>query len=207
MLEFFKRLDNFMVYSGLNDNRITVECGISNGLIGKARLRGSLSQDNISKILKKYPNLDANWLMTGRGGMIIQDIDIDKKSIQIITPENVINFKSKNIGNNPNPNRFVQSNFGSADFLIEIQKSTNSQKFSIGDFLACKKIQLKDVLLQWNNVYILDTVFGIWIKKIMKGKDDEHFLILSENPSHDPFEIRISEIKAIALVIGVIKLE
>ena len=207
MLEFFKRLDNFMIYSGLNDNRVTVECGISNGLIGKARMRGSLSQDNISKILKTYPNLDANWLMTGKGEMIIEDIDIDKKSIQIITVENVINFNNKNSNYKNNANRFVQSSFGSADFLVEIQKNTNSQKFAIGDYLACKKIDLKDVLLQWNNVYILDTLLGIWIKKIMKGKDENHLLILSENPAHDPFEIRVSEIKAIAVVLGVVKLE
>lgn len=49
MINFFERLDNFMKHKGLNDNKITVETGISNGLIGKARKRGSLSQDNISK--------------------------------------------------------------------------------------------------------------------------------------------------------------
>ena len=207
MLEFFKRLDAFITYSGLNDNRLTLECGISNGLIGKARLRGSLSQDNISKILKNYSQLDANWLMTGRGEMIIDPIDIDKKIIQIINVENVINFKIKNLGKKPRDNRFIQCTLDAADFLVEIQKNTSSQKYAVGDILACKKILIKDILLQWNNVYILDTILGIWIKKIMKGKDNDHLLILSENPNHDPFEIRISEINAVALVLGVVKLE
>lgn len=70
LLSFFDRLDKFMEYSGLNDNKITNETGISNGIIGKGRKRGALSQDNISKILYRYPELDANWLFTGEGKMI-----------------------------------------------------------------------------------------------------------------------------------------
>jgi len=58
-----------MKYKGLNDNKITVETGISNGIIGKARKRGSLSLENISKILLKYPELNANWLFRGKGEM------------------------------------------------------------------------------------------------------------------------------------------
>ncbi|MCL7987030.1 hypothetical protein M8998_03635 [Sphingobacterium sp. lm-10] len=55
---------------GLNDNRITREAGISNGLIGKARKRGSLSQENISKILLTYRILNGDWLLTGEGKML-----------------------------------------------------------------------------------------------------------------------------------------
>lgn len=61
-----------MEYKGLNDNKVTVEAGISNGLIGKARKRGSLSQENISKLLQVYSDLDARWLMTGDGKMLIR---------------------------------------------------------------------------------------------------------------------------------------
>lgn len=76
MIDFFDRLDNYMKYKGLNDNKITVETGISNGLIGKARKkRGSLSQDNISKILCCYSDLSADWLLTGRGEMLKAEIE------------------------------------------------------------------------------------------------------------------------------------
>lgn len=34
MIDFFERLDKFMIFKGLNDNKITLEAGISNGLIG-----------------------------------------------------------------------------------------------------------------------------------------------------------------------------
>ncbi len=72
MIDFFSRLDKYMDYKGLNDNQITIKAGISNGLIGKARKRGSLSQENISKILYAFPELDANWLFLGKGNMLKQ---------------------------------------------------------------------------------------------------------------------------------------
>ena len=212
MIDFFKRLDKFMSYNGLNDNRITIECGISNGLIGKARQRGSLSQENISRILLRYENLDANWLLTGNGAMINENFLFNryKKCLTIIPIENMINFKKSIVVDDEDDqenNRFLSSSLGVADFLIEITDKTNTQKYAAGDFLACKKVDLQDVLFQWNSVCVLDTSFGIWIKKIMKGKDDNHYLILSENQNYDPFEIRTSEINAVALVLGVVKVE
>lgn len=80
MIDFFGRLDKYMKIKGLNDNRVTVETGISNGLIGKARKRGSLSQDNISKILSTYSDLDANWLLTGEGEMFKKQPQIKQEA-------------------------------------------------------------------------------------------------------------------------------
>ncbi len=207
MQDFFLRLDDFLDYYEINDNRVTIECGISNGLIGKARKRGSLSQENISKILNTYKNLDANWLMTGLGKMLIDDIDNDFKSIPIIKIENVIKFKNINKIYVSKENRFVAANLNTADFLVEVNGKNTSQNYNNGDFLACKKLELQDIFYQWSNIFIIDTVLGIWIKKLIKGKDNEHLLILSDNPNHDPFEIKISEINAIAVVLGVVKLE
>lgn len=85
MITFFERLDKFMIYKQLNDNKISIEAGISNGLIGKGRVRGAISQDNISKILNTYTDLDANWLLTGRGEMLRSesaDQSIDCKELE-----------------------------------------------------------------------------------------------------------------------------
>ncbi|MFJ1323581.1 hypothetical protein ACILDT_11260 [Capnocytophaga canis] len=71
MIDFFERLDNFMIFKGLNDNKMTIETGISNGLIGKARKKGGgISLENISKILNTYSELNAEWLITGKGEML-----------------------------------------------------------------------------------------------------------------------------------------
>lgn len=61
-----------MEHEGLNPNKITVQAGLSVGLIGKAKKTNSgLNSDSIEKILHTYPNLSADWLITGRGEMCI----------------------------------------------------------------------------------------------------------------------------------------
>lgn len=70
MIDFFKRLDQYIEFKGLNDNRVTNETGIPNGLIGKARKRGSLSGKNISILINTYNDLSADWLFRGEGRML-----------------------------------------------------------------------------------------------------------------------------------------
>ncbi|MDU1635689.1 MAG: hypothetical protein E6834_24440, partial [Bacteroides ovatus] len=68
------RLEFFMKTEGLNSNSLTVAAGLSNGLIGKAlKNRSSMNSDSIERILCAYTNLSAEWLMTGKGTMYVND--------------------------------------------------------------------------------------------------------------------------------------
>lgn len=93
------------------------------------------------------------------------------------------------------------------DFMIRVKGSSMYPKYSSGDTVACKKLNIKDIFFQWNKVYVLSTEQGAIIKRVKKGSDDEHILLVSENPSYEPFELHLSQIYAIAIVIGVIRME
>lgn len=69
--DFFDRLDKYITFSGLNDNKVTVQTGIPVGSLGKQR-KGSrgLSVSSIAKILQTYSNINAEWLLTGEGEML-----------------------------------------------------------------------------------------------------------------------------------------
>ena len=54
---------------------------------------------------------------------------------------------------------------------------------------------------------MIDTTQGALIKRIKPGSDKDKALIVSDNEKYDPFELPISSINAVALVIGVIRLE
>ena len=68
---FIQRLGKYMTYAGLNDNQVTVQCGLSIGAINTARKRNKgLNYENIAKILHTYKDLNARWLLTGEGEML-----------------------------------------------------------------------------------------------------------------------------------------
>lgn len=103
--------------------------------------------------------------------------------------------------------RFVVPTFKGAEFLISVKGSSMYPKYNSGDIVACKRIPLRDIYFQWNKVYVLDTDQGALIKRVKPGSDKDHILIVSDNANYDPFELPLSRIYNVALVIGVIRLE
>ncbi|EJX03455.1 hypothetical protein EVA_08439 [gut metagenome] len=103
--------------------------------------------------------------------------------------------------------RFVVPTFKGAEFLISVKGSSMYPKYNSGDIVACKRIPLQDIYFQWNKVYVLDTDQGALIKRVKPGSDKNHILIVSDNTNYDPFELPLSRIYNVALVIGVIRLE
>lgn len=71
MREKISRFDKFMKVKGLNDNQVTVQCGLSQGLLSQARKgRSDLGSGSIDKILSVYQDLSKVWLLTGEGEML-----------------------------------------------------------------------------------------------------------------------------------------
>jgi len=60
---------------------MTIKTGISLGLIGKTIRRGSLFQENKSKILWTYNDLSADWLLIGVGYMLKNSIEEKNKKV------------------------------------------------------------------------------------------------------------------------------
>lgn len=103
--------------------------------------------------------------------------------------------------------RYVIPSFRGADFLIAVKGTSMYPKYNSGDIVACKKLNIRDIFFQWNKVYVIDTDQGPLIKRIKRGKDEDYIQVVSENPDFDPFELPISKVYSIALVIGCIRME
>lgn len=65
------RFDMYMRYRGLNDNQVSLQLGLSNGVIGKSRKDGrDISRRVLEQIEKHYPELNMSWIYTGEGEML-----------------------------------------------------------------------------------------------------------------------------------------
>lgn len=103
--------------------------------------------------------------------------------------------------------RYIVPAFNGADFLISVKGNSMTPTYISGDIVACQRVPMTSLFFQWNKPYVLDTAQGALIKRIKPGHDKQHILIVSDNEQYDPFELPYSEIYAVALVIGIIRLE
>lgn len=69
-----RKIDRFLKYleyKGITENRATVDCGLSKGLIGQAKNgKSDLGNKAIEKVLMFYQDLNKVWLVTGEGEML-----------------------------------------------------------------------------------------------------------------------------------------
>ena len=84
------RLDRWMEHTGKNDNRVTVECGLSIGLLNKARKgKSDIGKKAIEKILNQYQDINSVWLITGEGSMFKKDLEEELKKYVVHTDSEV----------------------------------------------------------------------------------------------------------------------
>lgn len=167
-------------------------------------------------IISKCEDIDANWLLTGNGSMLKSEQSLpvagpsgnQNKGIPLIPLDAMAGVGSGEISVlELDCERYVIPMFKGADYLIPVKGSSMTPKYNSGDVVACKKLSLQDIFFQWNKVYVLDTEQGALIKRVCKGSDNEHITLVSDNEKYEPFELHKSQIYAIALVVGVVRLE
>ncbi|MDI6049574.1 S24 family peptidase [Flavobacterium sp. XS2P24] len=176
----------------------------------------------VDKLCKLDNRLEKKWIISGEGN-ILGNIDNPKQVYKDEKQNEIDYFKEKGIPLIPvdamagygagdvqvmeyEAERFIVPTFKGSDYLISVRGSSMYPKYNSGDIVACKHLPL-DTFFQWNKVYVLDTIQGVIIKRVCKAIKEEYVTIVSDNKSYDPFELHRSDIRSIAIVIGVIRLE
>lgn len=208
------RLDEIIrYYSNGKPSTFAKYIGVAPSTISTWLARDTFDYD---LLFAKCEELNAEWLLTGEGEMLKSNSELN----------NIIPATSTGVGIPLIPieamagaltceqtvlehecERYVVPTFKGADFLIPVKGSSMYPKYSSGDIVACQRVAMSSLFFQWNKVYVIDTDQGALIKRIKPGSDKNHILIVSDNENYDPFELPISAIHAVALVIGVIRLE
>ncbi len=135
-----ERLQDYMMYKGLNPNRVTVEAGLSVGLIGRAIKNNSgLNSDTIEKILYTYTDLNPEWFISESGEML-------KTNNQNINNNGSGNNVNSNINGNISGNVTIShSEFSN---MIEIQKGYQEIQKELTERLKTSQEQLSDSMRQ-----------------------------------------------------------
>jgi len=193
------------------------EIGISTSMMTEIHKgRSNVGVLAIQNIVTTF-HVNADWLLTGQGDMFKSEHRADavgtlaknpQEGIPLIPASAMAGALSGDIAiMDYECERYVVPAFAGADFLIRVKGDSMTPTYLSGDIVACKRVPLTDIFFQWNKAYILDTNQGGIIKRVKPGSDAQHIRIISDNAAYDPFELPISQIYHIALVIGIIRLE
>lgn len=222
-----ERILQFIDYKGLSKNKFYIKTSISNGVLDK---KSGLSMDTVEKIYSTYPEINAEWLLTGRGEMLKQKT-LSNYEIPLATSTKVEEEQRLSYGNSiplvsvKAVGGFGNSNFSieekdvkdhyvipkfkhkKIDFMIEIEGSSMYPKYNSGDIVACRIINESN-FIQWNKTHVIATKDqGIIVKRIRKGNTTESLTMHSDNENYEPFEVSVDDLEGVALVVGVIRLE
>ena len=176
----------------------------------------------LEEILTVFPEVSRPWLYFGEGRMLVADAEKSllakedapayEKTLPLIPYDAFAGLPSvDNIGIAfKDCEQYYIPDFISrgADFLIRVSGDSMVPQYLNGDLLACTLI--KDVLFfQWGKIYVIDTSQGVLVKRIMRIEgDDEHVLLVSENKDkYEPFKFPTSDIRSLAIVVGLIRAE
>lgn len=217
MTNIVSRIEELAINQNITLTALESKIGASKGVLSRALAKKTDIQSKwIQKIVENYPEVNSEWLLTGKGHMFKQTSHINflktvneeqKQKEQTISLETTSNYQTnKNKIITYKGETFIIPLFKEADYLTDMQGDAMKPTYNSGDLIACKHLAL-DTFLQWNKIYVLNTVQGALIKRVRKGSDDNHILLISDNEKYPSFELSRSEITSLAIVLGVIKLE
>lgn len=214
-----ERIRQLIDYYKISVRQFEQKISVSDGLIHKALARKSeLKSDTIAKILDIFPQVNPDWLLSGKGEMFRKDGETTAsqpnqklQTLPLIPFEALAGIPSiDNFGISfADCEQYVIPEFAArgVDFLIRVSGSSMYPKYSNGDILACTMI--RDILFfQWGKVYVIDSSQGVLVKRIFESTTKDCIRLVSDNGEHyPPFDFPKSDIRSLALVSGVIRLE
>lgn len=174
-------------------------------------MRKSIQPDKIEKIRAEFPDLDIDWLLTGKEKEIKQsaDIALDKSQHQQTRPRLPLNVAA---GRNDILDGTmlaqceqvpVVSIFPNYTFTMRVTGESMVPQINPGDEVACLKIE-EPTFLQWGRPHVLFTSQGVIVKKIFDAGDG--IRCVSINQDYPEFVIPKNEIYSYNLVVGLIRL-
>ena len=201
--------------------------GISEGNI-RGYIKGVMPKQDVLEKIVRYLDVNPDWLLTGRGSMLRGDPEesatadviplAHPKTLDKIHPISEFNLYDIDIsagltrlfGEDGDRNkaflgRISIPNMPKCDGAVKVIGDSMYPLLKSGDIIAYREIHNMEAI-QWGEIYILqleyDSDISVVVKYVKKSeRGSDHILLVSYNKEHDPKDIDIRNITAIARVI------
>lgn len=214
------RILTFLEFEGIKKAVFYSTTGISDSNFKGKNLSSQLGGDAIVKVLTSYPNLSADWLLTGTGSMLKDDLNgiktIDEANSSTLpttsmnpsigTPYYDVDFiggfdEVFNSQVNIPATNIVIRGFEKASLWCNVTGHSMEPKINHGDIIALHQCTLNDI--QYGEIYavVLDTIRTIKILRRSPDPDKLRFIPINTN-DYDEQEFDKSRIINVFEVIG-----
>ena len=186
--------------------RYLAENGIS---LSEAAARLGVSQQAVSNQLSGRrigPNVARNWadafgfrveyLLSGEGAMLEGD-NTPEQAVPLV-PFAVRGGVSLNDmeGMTPEQCERITSPVRGAELAMEVVGDSMAPAFPAGARVLLKAVPA-DTFVAWGEVFVLDTVNGPVLKRILPTDDSDVWELRSDNPDYPPFRIRTEHVRGV----------
>lgn len=116
-MRIIDRLYVYMNFKDITAYAFERTCGIANGYLKKQHNgKGSIGSDILERIHRYYPDMNASWLLTGEGEMIIRDPDNELKEEE----KKYLTIKDEMIAILQNQITLLEKNIADKDKIISM---------------------------------------------------------------------------------------
>lgn len=217
-----------LIYKGLKKARIvrnqahfaeligaSSEGTLSMYLNGKKHL-GDKVDEYILRLSESIPVLSTAWLRTGEGPML-RTPEATEEIVQVTEDKGRPYYDVDFMGGYgeflDNPSSSPVSYMidyppynKDGVFYMNIRGDSMSPELISGEKVALRLVEDWQSFLFFGKIYGIVTRNGLrTIKRLRKGKDDDHYLLQATNPDYDDQEIPIAQIKRVFEVLGSIR--
>lgn len=225
-----ERIKQFIDYKGINVSSFEKRIGYSNGAFAsQLKTKKSIGVDKLENILNEFTDLDANWVLTGRGSMLKTDegqpVDIQSMNLSKEELYRLTNYKPSSLKNLV-PYYGVDFTAGNAVATFDDQTIEPEYYMDIPDFKGCKAFRaysdsmepaikggsilfgtkLGDVAsAEFGQVYGIILNDGRRMLKYLRRHPQDpknYFVLSSENKVYDDMEIAKESVKSLWLIHG-----
>lgn len=208
------RFDDYIKLKGLNDNRVTIDLGLSIGTLGKSRKENrDLSNRVIEQILNFYTDLNKTWLLTGEGDMLNKE---ENSSPAISYTKGVPYYNVDFLGGF---DLVLNDQTSTPEYLIDFKKYNDATcwcnvtghsmepEINHGDIIALKHIE-DFSFFPMGEVYAIVTTNGMrTIKRIGPSSNPNCYSLIPTNksPEYGIQDLPKDMIKSLFQVLGCMK--
>lgn len=218
-----ERILQLIKYKGISRRKFYIETGLSNGFLDKVK---DIGASKIEDILTTYPDINPEWLLTGKGYMTAPKVYSEnestlqwieepgivytktiKKPVPLYDAETSTGINSFLKESNSEPIDYISvPNLQNCDGAIYVNGDSMYPLLKTGDIILFKKMNNTIENVFWGEMYLIsittdnleEFLMIKWIKKSEKGED--WIKLVSENTQHEPKDIQFKQVTGLALI-------